>query len=283
MQSDLPEALSLHRFGGSTSGSILFLHANSFSAQMYQDFFSSLTDRYQVLAPDLPGHGQSCWSGRIHSWESLADYYLEKLDLNSVKKPIIGMGHSIGGIVILFIALKRPDLFSRIVLLDPVLPPKRFLAIMRVFRLLSIAHLNPLSRRAKRRRQVFESRRQAYSLYQKKSVFSNWKPGFLQAYVDTCFRQDEKGSVRLACSPELESSIYQSIPLQVWSLPKKISLPALFLIGDHSDTVNARGVRRLKKTGKQSQVELLNGGHLFPFENPEDSMTVIKEFLADEN
>lgn len=283
MHNEFPDALSLHRYGSAESGTLLFLHANSFSAEMYEGFLSPLFSDHEVLAPDLPGHGRSFWPGRIQSWESLADYYLEKLDLDNMKQPLIGMGHSIGGIAILFMALKRPDLFSRIVLLDPVLAPKRFLVIMRVFNFFSIAHLNPMSQKAKKRRQVFESRQKAYDLYQKKSVFSRWQPFFLQAYVDTCLREEESGSVRLSCSPELESSIYQSIPLHAWSLPKRVSTPALYLIGENSDTVNPRGVKRLKNLKNHSQLKLVKGGHLFPFETPECSMQLIKEFLTDAN
>lgn len=283
MLETLPASIPLHQRGNANKGSLLFLHANSYSAGMYNDFLEPLEAEYQITSPDLPGHGQSSWQGRIDSWEKLADYYIQQLDLSAERAPRIGMGHSIGGILILFIALKRPDIFSKIILLDPVLLPKRILYVFRFMKLLSLSHTAPIARAALRRRRSFSSPEMALKAYSKKRVFSNWKEGYLEAYIKTCMRTNDDGSVRLACRPELESSIYQSVPVNAWSLPGKTSVPALYIIGSRSDTVNARGVNRLKRKVGADKVKTISGGHLFPFEDPEGTMAIIKEFLADEN
>ena len=111
-------------------------------------------------------------------------------------------------------------------------------------------------------------------------MYSQWKPQFLEGYVDTCLHTIDSGEVQLSCPPQLESSIYQSLPLNGWILPKKLTVPALFIIGEHSDTVNQRGANRLKNLGPNPVVKSVAGGHLFPFENPESSMELIKEYLS---
>jgi pimeloyl-ACP methyl ester carboxylesterase len=283
MSNLFPDTIPLFQRGHATKGSLLFLHANSYSAELYQNFLKPLESEYLISAPDLPGHGKSNWAGRIDDWERLADYYLDVLDLQRTPTPLIGMGHSIGGILTLFMALKRPKLFSRIILLDPVLLPKRILYAFRFMHLISMAHLNPISRAARRRKQSFPSREKALQHYSKKKVFENWQNGYLQAYVDSCMRQESNGSVHLACSRELESSIYQSVPLNAWSLPNKISIPALYIIGAHSDTINQRGVKRLRTKIGKDQVKVIEGGHLFPFEDPVGTMNIVKEFLNHAN
>jgi pimeloyl-ACP methyl ester carboxylesterase len=98
--------------------------------------------------------------------------------------------------------------------------------------------------------------------------------------VETCLRENESGDFQLSCAPQLESSIYQSIPLNVWSLPKKLPVSALFIIGEKSDTVNQHGIKRLKRSRGNHIVKSIVAGHLFPFEKPADSMAIIKDYLT---
>lgn len=281
MQTKLPERPVIHRWGKPDKKSLLFLHANSFSAKMYQPFLAPLFDSYDIIAPDLPGHGESRWNGRIGDWEmDMAEFYSRFLQKNPPQQPMVGMGHSIGGVVIMLLAIKHPQWFSQIVLLDPVMLPKRILAVIRVLRQFSLTHLIPLAQAANKRRQKFSSTQQALDHYSSKQVFSHWDQRFLEAYVATCLHQDRSGGLQLSCAPQLESSIYQSIPLNVWALPRKLSTPSLFIIGEHSDTVNQRGVKRLRRLLGNDVVKRIDGGHLFPFEKPAASIELIKDFLS---
>jgi len=281
MRTVFPTELIFNEYGSAREGTILFLHANSYSAKLYRPFLEPFRDDYEILSPDLPGHGDSRWSGRIQNWNDLADYYIEMIDKNPPQSPLVGMGHSIGGVLTLIMAIKRPQWFSKIILLDPVMLPRRILWVIRVLRIFSLTHLVPLAKTSKRRKQHFPSLEAALEHYSNKAVFAQWQPEFRQAYVDTCIHATESGQYQLSCAPELESSIYQSIPLQVWSLPKKLTIPSLFIIGENSDTVNQHGLLRLKRLGGNHVVKSIDGGHLFPFEKPARCIDMIKEFLAE--
>ena len=266
--------------GLNQKGILFFLHANSYSSGLYQPFLEPLYEDYEVWAPDLPGHGLSRWNGRIQAWTDLADYYIKHLDQNPPKLPLIGMGHSIGGIIIMLMSIQRPQWFSQVILLDPVLLPKYVLCLIKTLRLGSLTHLIPLAKAAERRKWLFSSREEALVHYSRKKVFSKWEPHFLEGYVETCLHPNTEGQYQLACAPHLESIIYQSIPLNSWKFPKKIKIPTLFLIGKYSDTVNQTGRKRLEKLGGNHVVKSIDGGHLFPFEKPAASLALIKEFLA---
>jgi|SaaInlV_150m_DNA_5_1039734.scaffolds.fasta_scaffold05791_2 pimeloyl-ACP methyl ester carboxylesterase len=280
MQIPFPSMPTINRWGNSEGEVLFFLHANSYSSKMYLPFLDPLTKDYNILAPDLPGHGESRWNGRIDAWVNIANYYIDYLDKNPPGRPMVAMGHSIGGIVIMLMAIQRPDWFQKIILLDPVMLPKRVLTVLRSLRLLSLTHIIPLTRAAARRRNHFETRASALEHYSKKTIFSHWEPRFLEAYVETCLRENESGDFQLSCAPQLESSIYQSIPLNVWSLPKKLPVSALFIIGEKSDTVNQHGIKRLKRSRGNHIVKSIVAGHLFPFEKPADSMAIIKDYLT---
>jgi pimeloyl-ACP methyl ester carboxylesterase len=247
---------------------------------MYHSFLEPLSTDYDIWAPDLPGHGESHWNGRIEAWIDLANYFIAQLEKSPPAKPIVGMGHSIGGIVIMLMAIQRPEWFRKIILLDPVMLPKRILMVIRVLKLLSITHIIPLARAANRRKNHFQTRASALEHYTNKQIFSHWEPHFLEAYVETCLRETGQGAFQLSCAPELESSIYQSIPLNVWSLPKNLPVPALFIIGEKSDTVNQRGIKRLKGSSGNHIVKSVIAGHLFPFEKPAASIEIIKDYLT---
>ncbi|NQT61628.1 MAG: alpha/beta hydrolase [Candidatus Marinimicrobia bacterium] len=271
---------TMNRWGNPEGEVLFFLHANSYASKMYLPFLEPLTKEYDIWGPDLPGHGDSRWNGRIEAWVNLANYYIAYIEKNPPGRPMVAMGHSIGGIVIMLMAIQRPDWFHKIILLDPVILPKRILALMRVLRLFSLTHIIPLTRATARRRNHFETRASALEHYSKKAIFSRWEPQFLEAYVETCLRENGKGAFQLSCAPQLESSIYQSIPLNVWSLPKKLPVLALFIIGEKSDTVNQRGFKRLKRSRGNHIVKSVVAGHLFPFEKPAESMAIIKDYLA---
>jgi len=259
---------------------LLFLHANSYSAKMYRYFLEPLGKQYHILNPDLPGHGASSWNGRINDWEDLADYYIAQLDRSPPVQPMIGMGHSIGGIIVMLMAIKRPMWFEKVILLDPVMLSRRILNAMRLLRLFSLTHIIPLARAASRRRNQFPTRDEALQHYAKKAVFSRLRPQFLEAYVETCLREDNEGAFQLCCSPQLESSIYQSIPLNVWRLPSMLPPKALFMVGQYSDTITGRGLHRLQQSGGNHIVKSISAGHLFPFEKPEEAMDMVKEYLS---
>lgn len=280
MQIPFPDKPVLNRWGNPDQESLLFLHANSFSAKLYQSFLEPLEEQFDIWAPDLPGHGESRWNGRVESWLSLAEYFIMVLDKSPPKKPLVGMGHSIGGIVMMLMAIQRPHWFRKLILLDPVMLPKRILMVIRMLRLFSLTHIIPMAKAAVHRKNHFASREVALAHYSKKQVFSSWKTGYLETYVATCLHEDRQGALELSCAPTLESSIYQSIPVNVWSLPKRLEVPTLFIIGEKSDTVNRKGQHRLARIKGNHVVKTIDAGHLFPFEKPEESMEYIKDYLA---
>ena len=103
---------------GSGDPPMLFVHGignnTHFAAQV--DYFSR---SHRVVAPDLPGFGESDAPEREYGIAVFADdiaWLCDELDLNG---PVI-VGHSMAGAVALEVAAARPELPSAIVLLDPI-------------------------------------------------------------------------------------------------------------------------------------------------------------------
>ena len=258
---------------------IHFFHANSYCSGMYLPFLKPLLADYEIYALEIPGHGRSNWEGVIQSWEELADYFIQYLDSLACEKPIIGMGHSIGGVVSMIAAVRRPELFHKLVLLDPVLLPARILTLIRLSNLVGYRYKTPLISSATRRRRHFPSREAARQHYAGKRAFKHWQPEVFDAYVACGFRNAKDGGVELSCSPELEISIYRSIPTNIWGYAKRLHTPTLILGGDRTDTLLPAARKRLEKYQRWITTREVPGSHLFPFEFPLEAMVAIKEFL----
>lgn len=256
-----------------------FLHANSYCAGMYAPFLEPLFSEYDIYALEIPGHGRSGWSGKMERWSDLADYLIRYLDQAEFSKPVIGMGHSIGGVATVMAAVERPDLFSKLALLDPVLLPPKMLLMIKLANFFHYQYSMPLIKSAHRRRRHFPSRQAVLEQYGKKRAFKYWQPEFLKAYVECGFRPDKKGGVELSCSPDLEISIYRSIPTNVWRYIKRLQAPTLILGGEHTDTLLPASRKKLARRAPEIVTKTVPGGHLFPFEYPAQAMQQIKEFL----
>ena len=278
-QVNFPSTYTFEHWGTPGKSAVHFLHANSFCASMYHDFLSPLFPDYDVWALEIPGHGKSDWPGTIDKWEDLADYFIDYLDTSEIPKPLMGIGHSIGGVVTLFAAVMRPDLFSNIILLDPVILPAKILMKVRLARFFHFEHASPLIQKAKRRKRSFPDREAAIDHYRKKRAFRDWQPGIVEAYVDGGFKTQSNGSLEISCAPELEASIYRSLPTNVRKYEKKLHTPTLVLAGKNSDTLFPVVQHRLKKLEQWVKVEQVPGSHLFPFENPGAAMEQILEFI----
>ena len=94
---------------------IVFSHANGFPALSYSYLFELLAPNY-IHHINLFAHGDYKIN---NNWISLGDELIEFVEKQS--KPVIGIGHSMGGVATLYAATKRNDLFSKIILLDPPL------------------------------------------------------------------------------------------------------------------------------------------------------------------
>ena len=114
-----------YRAGAKNAKRIHFLHGTGFSAMTLAAMASQLPTDWSVWLTDVPGHGNSTQpSTRMPDWQKMANSVADAIyQQANVKEngPLIGVGHSMGGVLTLFAAVKYPDLFSEVILLDPVL------------------------------------------------------------------------------------------------------------------------------------------------------------------
>ncbi|MDP4281140.1 MAG: alpha/beta hydrolase [Bacteroidota bacterium] len=96
---------------------VVLLHGFTETHKVWDFFIKKLSENYQVLAIDLPGHGKSETVAEVHTMELMADVVQKVLKHCSVRKCIM-FGHSMGGFITLAFAEKYPNMLRGIGLLN---------------------------------------------------------------------------------------------------------------------------------------------------------------------
>lgn len=102
---------------------VLALHPSLAHGGAFSALAGHLPD-LQIVAPDMIGHGQGApWDGQSDYFNACTRAAIGQAESLAAQHgaPIDVLGHSFGGVVALRIALERPELLRRMVLIEPVL------------------------------------------------------------------------------------------------------------------------------------------------------------------
>jgi len=256
-------------WGGSRPLALLH-HANGFCAGVWGVVAQALRPFFRVVALDARGHGDSSkpqWR-EAYRWECFTDDLVRVAELLAADQTdgrvALGMGHSFGGTATLFAAARRPELFQRIVLVDPVLP-SRTLAVPAE----RAEHGRRLAGAARDRQQVRPSRQEARRAWAGRKFFANWDPRVLDLYVAEGLRDRPDGQVELKCPGEVEATIFeQAGTLDPLAAAQGLSVPALLLRARDGNFPRAV-YESIAAAMQHGRVEDVEAGHLVVMERPD--------------
>jgi pimeloyl-ACP methyl ester carboxylesterase len=103
---------------GKGSETILMIHGLGSYLPAWKKNISELSKNYRVIAVDLPGYGKSSkapHSGLMTFYAGVIAELIQKLELG----PVNLAGHSMGGQIAMVLALEKPELVKRLILVDP--------------------------------------------------------------------------------------------------------------------------------------------------------------------
>jgi esterase len=105
-----------HDAFGQAGPPVVILHGLLGSARNWTSIAKELAASHRVFAVDLRNHGRSPWAGTMSFDEMAGDVaaFIERQGLG----PVTLIGHSLGGKVAMRLALTRPDLIERLVVVD---------------------------------------------------------------------------------------------------------------------------------------------------------------------
>ena len=208
-------------------------------------------------------------------WPHLVNQWIEFVA--SAGEPVYGVGHSLGGYLNFLAAARRPELFRAIVLLDaPIIGPFRGTMPGATTRQPTVDRVTPAGA-TRDRRSSWESREDARTHFASRKLFAHFAPECLDDYVAHGLVEKD-GKLRLKIDPLIEYQIYRTIPHDMMRALPRLAVPAMFIGGAHSDVVQRVRLAGMKPKFRMRKVP---GGHLFPFEHPQDAARSIVQALEE--
>lgn len=259
--------IALLDWGGSGPVTLLH-HANGFCKGTWGLVADALRPHFRVLAMDARGHGDSSRprGEGAYAWEQFA------LDLAAVAERVtaewgsiaLAIGHSFGGTATLGAAAAHPGLFRRMLLVDPVAPPRPGGADFE-----RNANARSLAERAGRRRADWPSRAEARGWWAERELFARWRPEAIDLYALDGLRERADGSVELKCPGAVEAAVFAgSAGYDIFSVARGVATPALWLWAAQGNFSRAV-YEDLAGSMAAARVETVDAGHLIPMEQPE--------------
>lgn len=266
---------------GGDGPSLHLAHANGFPAASYRSLIGLLTPAFRVVSLEA----RPLWSNddpeTLASWHPMAAELRAGLRRRGLRG-LLGVGHSLGGTLSALAAAAEPELFSALVLIDPVIftwPRSWFWSAMQGA---GGARRFPLVRRARERRVEWPDRDSVRTAYRSRPAFRSWEPEAFEDYLAAGFADAPGGGVRLRYPREWEARIFEVCPADVWRELARIPVPILFVRGEASDTFLGTAARRgVRELADARLVEISGSSHFLPFERPAEVAHEIVRFAAE--
>jgi pimeloyl-ACP methyl ester carboxylesterase len=274
-----------------------FLHANGYPPGCYKRLLELLKTEYHVFGMTLRPLWRDAKPGEINDWHPLSGDLLRFLSDNASgldtsettarstrPAPVIGVGHSIGAIVTLRAALRQPENFKALILIDPVLSLPRRLVWWNFFRAIGLGDkVHPKILGALKRRRTFDNLNIVFRGYRNRDVFQYMSDENLRIYIEGITRKTDSG-YELIYSPEWEARIYFTglRDFDIWRGLPKLEVPTLFIRGEESDTFLEGAARLVKQKQPKVKIEALaKSTHLLPLEYPREVFEMMNLFLKE--
>jgi pimeloyl-ACP methyl ester carboxylesterase len=265
---------------GGDGGPLLFSHANGFPPAVYRALLTALTGSFRVASFSH----RPLWSDddptSLAGWHAMADD-LRLASAETGRAPIVGVGHSLGGVLSALAAAAAPELFSRLILLDPVVFTGTRSLIWGWMKRLGLNRRFHLARLAERRRDRWPDRSSHRAAWSGKPVFRSWDPGVFEDYLNAGVVDASDGSVRLRYPRAWEARIFAICPHHLWPDLRRVRVPTLIVRGETSDTLTAAAAGRMMREMPDARcVEIEGTSHFLPMEKPDEVAKLILDFAV---
>jgi pimeloyl-ACP methyl ester carboxylesterase len=261
-----------------------FLHANGYPPDCYAPLLNLLKPHHHLFGMTLRPLWARAEMKEIKSWIPFTDDLLSFLSKKGTK-PVIGVGHSIGATVTLRAAIRDPQKFRAIILLDPVLFMPSVIAMWTLLYVSGLGkRFHPRVAGALKRRKTFDDLETVFRSYRTREVFKYMSDESLRIYIEGITKPNPKGGYELIFSPEWESHIYLTglQDLDIWRALPKLQVPTLVIRGSESDTFLPKAAELMKKKNPNLHVKVLEKStHILPLEHPDMVFDIVENFVKE--
>lgn len=246
---------------------LVLLHGFTGHARSWDAFAEAMTDRYRILALDQRGHGETGWAPPEHYQTSdMADDLVAFVKALDIKRFSL-LGLSMGGMVAMEYAGRRPAELSRLVIVD-IGPEIVSSGAERI-------------RTGVRADDTFASRDAAFAAARK----ANPRPPIAhhRHRVDYSLMRTEDGRWTWRYDRALRSPTTLRVrnPDAAWTSCAKIAAPTQIIRGDLSDILSPETATRMVETIPGARLDTVkDSGHSIPLDAPDGFLAAARAFLT---
>ena len=260
---------------------IHFTHANGIPSASYQKFFRCLGPEFDLKAISVIG--LDLRYPVTLTWHYLVEQVIADIERQFPEQQVIGLGHSFGSLLTLMAAYKRPDLFSQLVIMDPpfVIGPKSAIFEgLQKLKLKAVDKITPAAITLKRN-DHWCSFDEAYTSLRNNRLFKNFDQQCFDDYFAHAITEDQsRGGATLTIPKAVEAEIFRTVPAWWWRTPRKAPQVPVHLITAKQSHFYKQGLPQGMKKIYGIEFSVVEGGHMFPLEQPESTAEWVKQRIA---
>jgi pimeloyl-ACP methyl ester carboxylesterase len=238
---------------------IVFLHGYLETLKVWKELVHEISNKFRVIAPDLPGHGKSEITEEVQTMDSMAEQVKLMLDHLNIGKCYM-VGHSMGGYVALAFLEKYPEMLSGI----------------------SLFHSGPFAdtdeKKEHRDREITLIKHGKKSLVYHNHIAKTFAgdniylyPEINEKLIKMCEKSSESGII--AALEGMKVRPDRSAVLE------NTSVPVQYIIGKMDNYIPFQTLERIKLPKTADIVVLENSGHMGMFEEKAKSIAAITRFV----
>ena len=156
--------------GADAAPTLFLLHGDMRTSRSWDAVARHMRDRYHVVALDSRGHGDSDWPDSGYTFAQRVDD-LEAFSDAIGMRNAVAVAHSTGGVVATLLSDRRPDIFSRLVLLEPMV-------------VVTESFQRMVSGRSERPRRAWADRREMYDYLKAHRMTGKWRDDVIRDVVE---------------------------------------------------------------------------------------------------
>lgn len=259
---------------------INFVHANGFPAGSYQTLFDYFPKEYQVISHEKYGHNtqypvKDNWQPLV---DELINFVKQQLAINK-QQQVISVGHSFGGVIAFIAACQQPLLFKGLIMLDPpVVTGSTAVAVKLLKKMRLMDRFSPAGK-AKSRRTNWPLDTDMVKLFSSRSLFKSFDKRCLYDYISHgIIKRNEQ--LELVFSAQVETDIFRTLAANLSQYKNQLSVPASLIYADKTTVFPHAYFKRFAKLNKNIKVEVTQGGHMFPLEQPEKTALLLSKTIT---
>ena len=223
---------------------VVLLHSALGDSRLWRHQIPALEESFDVVAPDLPGWGETPMPAEPYSF----------VDVVAQRLPALLVGNSFGGAIALRTALAHPDEVKKLVLVGSGLPAWDWTEEMR-----------------------------AYFAAEEEAIDANDLDGATEINLEFWVKPEHRDEVRPQQRRALELQSAHPEPELIWpEMPplSSLTMPTLVIVGDHDKDDFKKIAEHLAEEIPDADLVVVPGaGHLVGIDQPAELNALLLEFL----